>query len=204
MKIMDPMFDKVNAIYAIFVTIMTYMLGEHWILFAGFLFFNVVDWITGVMKARISKKDNSKKALDGIIKKLGYWIMIAVAFGMGAIFIEIGETIGVNLRITTVIGWYVLASLMINEIRSILENLVESGYEVPEILIKGLEIADKLASAEDILDGVLKIDRRDGNEDMKFILDRPIEEIKDLTEVKLKVDFGHLKEGESNARDEPR
>lgn len=49
--------------------------------------------------------------------------MIMVAFGASAVFIEIGKTIGVDLQVTTLLGWFVLASLLINEIRSILEIL---------------------------------------------------------------------------------
>ncbi|MCQ4795612.1 phage holin family protein, partial [Anaerofustis stercorihominis] len=81
-------------------------------------------------------------------KKLGYWLMIMVAFGASAIFIEIGKAIGVDLGITTLLGWFVLASLLINEIRSILENFVEAGFNVPIILIKGLEVADKVVNKD--------------------------------------------------------
>ena len=37
----------------------------------------------------------------------------------------------------------VLISLIINEYRSILENLVEAGFDVPQILVKGLEVASQ-------------------------------------------------------------
>ncbi|WP_370457427.1 phage holin family protein [Catenibacterium sp. BIOML-A1] len=43
----------------------------------------------------------------------------------------------------TFLGWYVLISLIINEYRSILENLVEAGFDVPQILVKGLEVASQ-------------------------------------------------------------
>ena len=43
--------------------------------------------------------------------------MIMVAFGASAVFIEIGKTIGVDLQVTTLLGWFVLASLLINEIK---------------------------------------------------------------------------------------
>ena len=86
------------------------------------------------------------KGWQGVLKKLGYWIMIMVAFGAGAVFIEIGKAIGVNLGITTLLGWFVLASLIINEIRSILENFVEAGYNVPAILTKGLQVADSIVN----------------------------------------------------------
>ena len=74
--------------------------------------------------------------------------MIMVAFGASAVFIEIGKAIGVDLGITTLLGWFVLASLIINEIRSILENFVEAGYNVPTILVKGLEVADKVVNKD--------------------------------------------------------
>ena len=135
--------DTYNAIVGSIVAVLSYIFGEHWILFALFLAFNLADWITGWMKSRIAHKENSKTGWKGVLKKLGYWIMIAVAFGASAVFVEIGKTIGVDLGITTLLGWFVLASLLVNEIRSICENFVEAGYNVPQILIRGLEVADK-------------------------------------------------------------
>ena len=59
-----------------------------------------------------------------------------------------------DLGVTTLLGWFVLASLAINEIRSILENLVEAGFNVPNVLINGLEVADKIINKENENDGV--------------------------------------------------
>ena len=140
--------DTYNAIVGSIVAVLSYIFGEHWILFALFLAFNLADWITGWMKSRIAHKENSKAGWKGVLKKLGYWIMIAVAFGASAGFVEIGKTIGVDLGITTLLGWFVLASLLVNEIRSICENFVEAGYNVPQILIRGLEVADKAINKE--------------------------------------------------------
>ncbi len=140
--------DTYNAVVGSIVAVLTYIFGEHWILFALFLAFNLADWITGWMKSRIAHKENSKAGWKGVLKKLGYWIMIAVAFGASAVFVEIGKTIGVDLGITTLLGWFVLASLLVNEIRSICENFVEAGYNVPQILIRGLEVADKAINKE--------------------------------------------------------
>lgn len=96
----------------------------------------------------MANKENSVRGWKGVLKKLGYWLMIMVAFGASAIFIEIGKAIGVDLGITTLLGWFVLASLLINELRSILENFVEAGFNVPIILIKGLEVADKAVNKD--------------------------------------------------------
>ena len=46
------------------------------------------------------------------------------------------------------IGWFTLACLIVNEVRSITENLVECGYNVPQVMINGLEIADKMINSE--------------------------------------------------------
>lgn len=149
MNYAEPFIDGYNAIVGTIVAVLSYVFGEHWILFAAFLLLNVADWITGWMKSRMAGKENSVKGWKGVLKKIGYWLMIMVAFGASAVFIEIGEAIGIDLGVTTLLGWFVLASLIINEIRSILENFVEAGYNVPSILVKGLAVADKVVNQED-------------------------------------------------------
>lgn len=144
----EKLIDTYNAVVGGTVAILTYVLGEHWILFAAFLGLNVIDWVTGWMKSKMENKENSMKGWKGVLKKLGYWMMILVAFVSSAVFIEIGKTIGVNLGVTTLFGWFVLASLLVNEIRSIVENFVEAGFNVPVILVKGLEVADKVVNQE--------------------------------------------------------
>lgn len=148
MKYAEAIIDSYNAIAGAIVAVLSYILGEHWILFVAFLALNVFDWITGWIKSRIAGKENSMKGWKGVLKKLGYWLMIMVAFGASAVFIEIGNVIGIDLGVTTLLGWFVLASLLINEIRSIIENFVEAGYNVPLILIKGLEVADKVVNKD--------------------------------------------------------
>ena len=141
--------DTYNAIVGGIVAVLSFVFGEHWILFAIFLLFNVADWLTGWMKSRMAGKENSMKGWQGVLKKLGYWLMILVAFAASAVFIEIGNTLGMDLGITTLLGYFVLASLLVNELRSILENFVEAGYNVPIVLVKGLEVADKVVNQEE-------------------------------------------------------
>lgn len=173
-----PIIDKINVIYGTIVAVLSYILGEHWILFVAFLILNIVDYVTGCLKSRINGKSNSVKGAIGALKKLGYWLMIMVAFGMSTVFMEIGKTIGVNLQITSMIGWFVLATLIINELRSILENFVEAGYAVPAILVKGLEVANKA------IDGTLKINISDGSVET----DVPIDQIQTKNKVTLQVE----------------
>lgn len=140
--------DTYNAVMGSIVAILTFVFGEHWYLFAIFLLFNVIDWLTGWMKSRINGNENSMAGWKGVLKKLGYWLMVIVAFAMAAVFIEIGDVINVDLGITSLLGWFVLASLIVNELRSIVENFVEAGFNVPMVLQEGLEVADKLINKE--------------------------------------------------------
>ena len=125
------------------------VLGEHWYIFAAFLLLNIIDWITGWMKSRINGVENSMAGWKGVLKKLGYWLMIAVAFAIAAALIEVGKVIGIDLGVTTLLGWFVLASLIVNEARSIVENFVEAGYDVPKILTTGLQVADEKLNGAD-------------------------------------------------------
>lgn len=140
--------DTYNTVVGAVIAFLTLIFGEHWALFALFLLFNIIDWLTGWMKSYIARKENSVRGLKGVLKKLGYWMMILVAFSASYVFIDIGNTLGIDLGITTLLGWFVLASLIVNEIRSIVENFVEAGFKVPEVLTKGLEVANKVINNE--------------------------------------------------------
>lgn len=140
--------DAYNTVVGAVIAFLTLIFGEHWALFALFLLFNIIDWLTGWMKSYIARKENSVRGWKGVLKKLGYWMMILVAFSASYVFIDIGNTLGIDLGITTLLGWFVLASLIVNEIRSIVENFVEAGFNVPEVLTKGLEVANKVINNE--------------------------------------------------------
>lgn len=149
MTITNSFIDKYNALVGAAVTILTAVFGAHWYFFAVFLALNIVDWLTGWYKAYKNKNESSKVGAHGAFKKLGYWAIVLVAFLIGGSFVHIGEEFfAINLNFLNMIGWWVLAMLIINEARSILENLVELGYKVPEILIKGLAVTEKLIAAK--------------------------------------------------------
>lgn len=140
--------DTLNAVGGTIVAVLTAALGTHWFLFVGFLTLNIIDYITGIRKSRLTGKENSAKGVKGVWKKLGYWLIVLVAFLASAIFIEIGKTLGIDLSVTAYIGWFTIASLIINELRSILENFVEAGDNVPAVLTKGLEVAENAINKE--------------------------------------------------------
>ena len=55
--------------------------------------------------------------LQGVLKKLGYWIIIAVAFLISDVFVNLGRDIlGIDLGFLTMVGWFTLACMMVNEV----------------------------------------------------------------------------------------
>lgn len=142
---MDKLIDRYNVVLGSIVTFLSAIFGVYWYLFAAYFAFNIFDWITGWTKAKKSNVENSKVGLKGIVKKVGYWIMICVSFIISDVMVAMGNDIlNMDLNFLLMFGWFTLASLMINEVRSILENLVELGYNVPTFLVKGLAVTDLL------------------------------------------------------------
>ena len=147
MKLIE--FDKINVIYGLIATIGVALFGKYWFLFAGFLILNVIDYATGYCKARFYKKNESSAiGAKGILKKVFYWVVMGLAFFISTCFIYMGEIIGVNLAFVQLFGWFTLATYLINEIRSILENLVEMNVNVPTFLIAGLAVTQKLLDSK--------------------------------------------------------
>lgn len=183
MEYATPIIDKYNTVAGTIIALLSYILGEHWMLFAAFLLLNIADFVTGSIKSRLTGTVSSHTGFNGVIKKVGYWVIIFVSFLMCDIFLEIGEALEVNLQITVFLGWFVLATFIINEIRSVLENLVEAGLKVPLPLVKGLEVANKA------LDGVLKVDTSDPDKDLYRIeVNVPLEDLKDKNRIVLSVE----------------
>lgn len=142
--------DKYNAFAGAIVTILTAIFGVYWYIFAAYFLLNVIDWLTGWYKSRKLKKESSSVGLKGILKKLGYWVIIAVAFIVSYVFVHMGtDILNVDLSFLTMVGWFTLACLMVNEVRSILENLVECEYNVPTVLVKGLDVTEKLINSDE-------------------------------------------------------
>lgn len=138
-------FDKVNMVYGVIATIGVTLFGKYWFLFAGFLILNVIDYATGYCKAKFyNKNESSAIGAKGIFKKVWYWIVIGIAFFISMSFVYMGEIVGVNLSFVQLFGWFTLATYLINEIRSILENLVEMNVKVPKFLVVGLDVTQKL------------------------------------------------------------
>ena len=141
--------DTYNLALGAVVTVLSTIFGVYWYIFVAYLALNVLDWLTGWYRSRQKKRESSSAGLKGILKKTGYWVIVAVAFLVSEVFVHLGtDVLHMDLDFLMMVGWFTLACLMVNEARSILENLVECGYDVPSVLIDGLKVTDKMLNKE--------------------------------------------------------
>ncbi len=140
----SKIFNKITASISFVCATLTSTFGIEWVLFLGYLILNIIDYITGTIKARTNKSESSSKGLNGIIKKVCYWILIGVSFLVSFLLVQLGNKININLEFIMLFGWFTLACLIVNETRSIIENFVEIGINVPSFLKKGLEVYENI------------------------------------------------------------
>ena len=141
--------NTTNVIGGAIAAIGVAVFGRYWLLFLGFLIANIFDYGTGWVKAKYYlKNESSAVGAKGILKKVWYWVVICIAFFVSIVFQDMGKMIGIDLSFVVWFGYFTLATYLINELRSILENIVAMGGNVPIFLIRGLDIVNK--KVEDI------------------------------------------------------
>lgn len=146
---MIKIIDWYNLIVGTLIAILSNIFGPYWQIFMFYLLFNVLDYLTRWIAAHRTKTEESAKAETGIYKKVSLWVLIMVAFSAGYILtILVNDIFGGNINLLY-IGWVVLGMLMINEIRSICENLIDAGVAVPKIISKGLKVAESVINSEE-------------------------------------------------------
>ena len=118
----------INFITGTLTTGVVYFLGGWDVALQVLLLVVVLDYITGICQAIYNKKVNSTVGLKGIIKKVGYFIVVAVA-------VVLDRTAGNTGAIRTVVIYFFVA----NEGISILENWGGMGLPLPPKLMESLE-----------------------------------------------------------------
>lgn len=140
--------DTANRFWAMLLALLTHFFGHNWPAFMFLLALNIIDFYYGRKKGKETDTLSSKIGAAGIAKKVSYWVTIGLAFGVSYILVEIvGPALGVNLGFLMLIGWFTLAVYILNELTSIVENMLVLGYDVPAILVKGLAAARSAVDA---------------------------------------------------------
>ena len=94
------------------------------------------DYVSGMAKAWSTGKLCSKTGLRGIVKKLGYLVLVGVA-GVVDWLVRYGlAQTGVEVTFQFLVAAIVIVWLIINELLSILENVAAIGGPVPAFLQK--------------------------------------------------------------------
>ena len=95
----------------------------------------LIDYITGMAGASYSGKLSSRAGIMGILKKAGYFALIAVGMVADYLISSALVKIGIDLKITYCFGMIITIWLIINELISILENLGELNVPLPSFLV---------------------------------------------------------------------
>lgn len=97
---------------------------------------NLIDYITGLMASkRRQKQISSYKSIEGIIKKVCMWILVIIGAMVDVLIKYTTQTMGFNIQIPFIIATLVAVWLVVNEMISILENLVDIGIALPPFLM---------------------------------------------------------------------
>lgn len=95
-----------------------------------------IDYITGMISAWIEKDLSSRKGIVGIVKKISYMALVAVAMTVDYLIYCGFTAINIQFENNMWFGLLVTIWLIINEMISILENLSKIGVPVPQFLNK--------------------------------------------------------------------
>lgn len=109
----------------------------------------VIDYISGMMASKAESVDhpddpaygwNSRKGAKGILKKVGYVCVVAVAMVLDYIILYVSAQIGITVNTKAFFGLLVAAWYILNEMLSIVENAGRMGAAVPEWLLKYIAV----------------------------------------------------------------
>ena len=109
----------------------------------------VIDYVTGMLASKQEAIDhpddpaygwNSKKGAKGIIKKVGYLCIIAVAIVVDYIILHVAAAMGATVTVKAFFALAVAVWYVLNEMLSIIENAGRMGAPVPEWLSKYIAV----------------------------------------------------------------
>ncbi len=97
---------------------------------------NVVDYITGLFAAKYRTEDiNSYKSIRGIFKKICMWLLVVVGAWLDILINYTIHTAGASLTLPFIVATVVAVWLVVNEMISILENMLDIGVDMPPFLM---------------------------------------------------------------------
>ena len=97
---------------------------------------NVIDYFTGLCAAKYRTENiSSYKGIRGIIKKVCMWLLVLIGAWIDILINYAVECAGVSFTIPFIVATVVAVWLVVNEIISILENMIDIGVAMPPFLL---------------------------------------------------------------------
>lgn len=124
--------EVLQSIIAVVSTGLVYLLGGFDVSLMALVIAIVLDYISGVLKAYVTKELSSRIGLKGIIKKMGVLLVVMLA-------VIIDNVTGGTGAIRTLVIYYFVA----NEGLSVIENLGQAGVPIPQSIKKALKALKK-------------------------------------------------------------
>lgn len=134
--------DKINWIKGIITTVGTFLsvkLGILYIILPFLMLCMFIDYGTGLLASMKEGNISSKIGMWGIVKKLTYGIEVVVALILDWTILNVAGSIGVSVPVNTIFGLLISIWLILNELISILENLIRLGTPMPIFLINTIK-----------------------------------------------------------------
>lgn len=116
---------------------------------------NLIDYFTGLCAAKYRTENiNSYKGIRGIIKKVCMWLLVLIGAWIDILINYAVECAGIGLNLPFVVATVVAIWLVVNEIISILENMIDIGVTMPPFLLPIVkyikkQVEDKAAVEEE-------------------------------------------------------
>jgi len=121
-----------NGIIAGFLTTFIYLVGGLDVALICLLVAIVLDYLSGLTKAYVTKQLSSQTGFRGIVKKVALLIVVMLA-------VLVDRVTGNTGAIRTLVIYYFVA----NEGLSIIENLGQAGVPIPQSIKKALKAMKK-------------------------------------------------------------
>ncbi len=97
---------------------------------------NIIDYITGLAASKYRDEQiSSYKGIRGIIKKVCMWLLVVVGAFIDELIKYAAQTMGMDFQIPYIVATLVAVWITVNEIISILENMIDIGVNLPPFLM---------------------------------------------------------------------
>ncbi|NDO49535.1 phage holin family protein [Lachnospiraceae bacterium MD335] len=133
---MEAKMDKIKTTLIIIISAIMDFLGILAIPVFLMVACNIIDYITGLMASKYREEQiSSYIGIRGITKKVCMWLLVLVGSFIDIIINYTAEYMGIGFKIPFIVATFVAVWIVVNEMLSILENIIDIGVVLPPFLM---------------------------------------------------------------------